>query len=73
MITQDDLTCAISGIGLDVIMACTDVSIYSMRSDVDGYATHTWTMSAPEQIEAHILDIITKKLNKRHPEVQCEL
>jgi len=58
----------VAGIGVDVMMACTDPAIYTLGSDDDGFALHTWTAAAPEQVEAHILDILQRKLNSTHDE-----
>ena len=51
----------ITGAGADILMACVDGSIMRVYIDGPDSAGIEWSAAAPEQIEAHILDILLEK------------
>ena len=63
-----ELSEAVIGIGIEVIMACMDASIISVASDGDGFIDMTWSSSAPEQVEAIIYDAILKSKHIKNHE-----
>ena len=64
VIEAERIRSAVLGIGVDVLMACSDPSIVTQYRDAGGI-TVSWTAAAPEQVEAHILQLLTTNL-KRH-------